>query len=181
MLTHFHVPAKTALYAQVKEYYEECHKIHRATAKYVAQFNEHGTYIPYSSSAGSIYGIGFKPDQEIPKGWIRKTKKEGFVFYRPNGRSKAGKKLNKEFEELPQKSIFHLTDIFDYGSCPKSLYPAHYFDPRRNLLVVSLQVDNLPHWKSKPAEAKELTATEYEALKQSPLPVTDAKEKEVQS
>lgn len=171
MIAYFQIPASTEFYQKLKSHYDECNRINKATAEYVSQFNEHGTYIPYSSASGSIASIGFKPDQAIPKGWIQKGAKDGFVFFRPNGRSKACKALLEEFKNLEQRSIFQLSDIFDYHECPKQLYPSHYIDFSREILVVNIDVEHIKYWKSKPSAAVELTAMQYIALKRGDVKV----------
>lgn len=166
MKAYFKIPADTDLYNNVKKYHDECYECNMAAANWAKQFNQHGTIIPYGSEAGSIWGVGFKENQKVPKGWIKKqgSDRDGFSFYRPNGRTKAGKQLLAEMQALPKKSFFFLTDVFGYQKHPKLMHPGFYYAAKKQLLIVTIELEDLRYWAAKPDSAEEITASEYAKL-----------------
>jgi hypothetical protein len=161
MISYFRIPPDTEMYRAMADFMKEANECRQGAKEWAKKFNGDGAIESYASAWGSIHGIGFKSEQEIPKGWKIKSKSRGYTFARPNGRTKEGKALNAEMQALPNKSILLLNDIFIFHEDARIFYPGFHYDKEKEVLIIQTHTKNVQYWSNRPDSATELTASQY--------------------
>jgi hypothetical protein len=161
MISYFRIPPDTEMYRTMADFMKEANACDRKAIEWAKTYNEHGTIKTYGSGWGKIACIGFKKDQEVPKGWIKKGTDSEFTFYRPNGRTIKGKVLHDEMNKLPQKSIFILNNIFMFHEDAHVFYPGFFYSKSSEVLILQVYTKNVQYWLNRPDSAIELTSSQY--------------------